>query len=246
MLMIIGGAVLAVILIVVIIVVAVGGSGDDSSSDRPSDRAERASDEVESDDSGEFHSVFAELSAGETRSDLGDMDGLDDSEQFFYDDYLGLEFYYPNGWSASALKADDETPFDTVTVTPEDNSSLYIDVSDCTMQYWEFVDSGETDFDYLLTDYIIEMAETYGDEFSNFAEFEYLSSGPSDFGAETYVANWYTDDSYAYSGLAVLMVDEDMGTAVAMYLKYDVNIPIEDVEYAKDMVVNSLHSYSVG
>jgi hypothetical protein len=253
LLLIIGGAVLGVILIVVLIVVLAGGSGDSASDDDiyTGDIYYEDADvyvDEETDEYTDNPMIFAELEEGDY-IEIGDMDGLDDGEQYFYDNSIGLEFYYPNEWTATAYKASDDTPFDTVTMTPdasEGGFSISIDVSDCTPALRDYIDIGGDNLIAILDAYIAEMAQTYSDDYSNFVELELQPVGTTPSGATTYGASFYTNDTYQYSGLAVLIVDGDTGMASAVYIVYDVNDYTEDMDYARDLILNSVKSYAVG
>jgi hypothetical protein len=194
----------------------------------------------------EYFSAFENLKPGEG-IEVESLGNPPKGQKYFYDDYLGLEFYYPDYFEATAYKASDSDPYDTVLLAMTDSKSfeMSIMVSDCTPKYYEMLEYGETDTGLILGDYIYEALETYGIDVDGLYEYEEFSPSRNDDGSITYSANWYNDSTQAVSGAGMINVYEDIGAVNGMIFLYNVNEYDDYMSEANDLIAESLNSYVV-
>jgi hypothetical protein len=240
-----GGALVGVIVIVVVLAIVLGG-GNAPLTDEYGNLINEYGEYIDEDGNVlifEDVTVFKDLIPGEA-TPIENMGEAPEGQSYFFDDGLGLDFYYPDYWSILARRADPSIPFNLIQLIPEGQTeqALVVYVTDYTKEYDAYVAGGGLDGTVPLGTFITQM---YGDpnlSFDYFSVFEFHDVARESNGTITYSAEW-TEAETGLEGFGYINIDEAIGKTHAVFIIGE----LDDYNFYNaeiNIITESLESYT--
>jgi hypothetical protein len=239
-----GGALAGVIVIVVVLAIVLGG-GSAPLTDEYGNLINENGEYIDEDGNVlvfEEVSIFKDLIPGEAVL-LENMGEAPEGQHYFFDDGMGLDFYYPDYWSIAAQRADPSTPFNIILLMPQGQTEqqLVVTIADYSKEYNAYIEGGGLDGDEALVSFISKM---YGEEYFSadyFSAFTFHDVQREENNTFTYSAEW--TEVGGLEGFGYINVDESIGKTHAVFIVGeldDYNFYNADI----NVITESLMSYT--